>query len=117
MRSSPVTPKCASPEASLATISDAGQEHHLDAGQVADASAIVAGAALLDQRQAGAGEEGGGILLQPALDGAAKVSAALMRSLPLPSLPRPSLSEALDPDREADRRHLVGRADRFSSVS
>ena len=39
----------------------------LDAVEPGDGAAIVARAARLDQREAGAGEEGLGVLLQPAL--------------------------------------------------
>ncbi len=46
-----------------------GEEEHLDVRHAGDAAAIVARAAALDQRQAGAREEREGVLLQPALGG------------------------------------------------
>ena len=57
----------------------------LDAGQVGDRAAIVAGAARLDQLQAGAGEERLGVFLQPALGRHGDDSGALMTAPPPPA--------------------------------
>ena len=45
------------------------EKRDFDAGQIGDGAAIVARAAALDEFQSGAGEERGGVLLQPALRG------------------------------------------------
>ena len=66
-KSSPVTPRWIVPCASAPAISRGREISDLDAGQARDRAAIVARAARLDQRQAGAGEERLGVLLQPAL--------------------------------------------------
>ena len=68
-RSSPVTPRWAAPAASWPAISEAERKSDLDVGHAGERAAIVAGAALLHEAQAGAAEEGGGVLLQPALGG------------------------------------------------
>ena len=68
----------------------------LDAGQSGDRAAIVARAARLDQRQAGAGEERLGVLLQPALG---RHGDDERRAHGCAS----AVGDALDPDRKADR--------------
>ena len=66
-RSSPVTPRCTAPCAKLRGDFGGREIGDLDAVEPGDRAAIVARAARLDQRQAGAREERLGVFLQPAL--------------------------------------------------
>ena len=96
-RSSPVTPRWTAPCASCVGDFGGREIRDLDAGQAGDRAAIVAGAARLDQLQAGAREERLGVLLQPALGGHGEDQRRAHGAPPL-------AADALDPDRKADRR-------------
>ena len=77
------------------------QEQHLDVGHAGERAAIVARAARLREDEPGAGEEGGGVLLQPALDGTARTSGPRRLMAPL-------RDDAVEPERAADGRDRLG---------